>query len=80
MPKLHIPGPSGYAITACGRQLNNHRNTRVQDTANVVLADTAGAYFDSLDKGKACRHCGRAVGLLPKIARSMRNSPDGEDE
>ena len=76
--KLHIP--SGFAATACGRQLNNHRDARAQDAANAAIASTTGEYLQALQDGKACRHCGRVAGLVPKLVRVTRNTSDEESE
>lgn len=76
--KLHIPGPSGTA-TACARQLNNHRDTRAQLADKVTIAATAEEYISALRDGKACRHCGRAAKLLPKITRAPTRH-EGEND
>ncbi len=80
MPKLHIPGLGGRAATACARQLNNHRASRAQDAANATVATSLAEYSIALQDGKACRHCGRAVGLLPKLIRTVRTINNEESE
>lgn len=79
MPKLHIPG-SGKAATACGRQLNNHRADRVQDSSNAAIAGSLDEYLTALEQGKACRFCGQASGIIPKPVRRSREEQNWGDE
>ncbi len=76
MLKLHIPAAG--AATACNRQLNNNRAGRAQTAANVSLATSLDEYLAALAKGQACRHCGREVGLVPKLVRVQRDA-NGEE-
>lgn len=78
MPKLHIPGASALQATSCGRQVNNHRSAKAQDAANAVLAESLDKYLEALAKGKACRFCGYASGILAKPARAIADG-EGED-
>lgn len=80
MPKLHIPGSPGLTVTACGRQLNNHRTTKAQDAIGAAVSTTAQEYLTALASGKACRHCGREAGLLPRLTRTVQNSEDSDNE
>ena len=77
--KLHIPGVSGNT-TLCGRQLNNHRSARAQDAANATVATSLQQYLDALAQRKACRHCGRVAGILPKLVRVTRNTDSDEGD
>lgn len=77
MPKLHIPGP-GLQRTACARQLNNHRADRAQDAVGASLATNIHEYLTALADGKACRHCGRAAGIVPRITRAIADD-EGEE-
>ncbi len=90
MPKLHLPLFTAevkptiaesldtiQSLPVCGRQLNNHRSARAQNSANAQFADTVEQYLAALAKGQACRHCGREAGLVPKLVRVQ---PQHEDE
>lgn len=78
--KLHIPGPGGKPL--CGRQLVNDRSGRTQTDSGRSLAATLDQYMAELVKGKACRHCGREAGILPRIIRTVRAEAeeDNNDE
>lgn len=71
MSKLHIPG-SDPSRPLCGRQLNNHRDSRAQLSDKVTIAGSYEEYLNGLGNGKACRHCGRVAGLVPKLVRRVR--------
>lgn len=90
MPKLHLPYPTQAALPLCGRQLNNHSDTRAQlhDRAEIgTVADWTVEFHKP--KSKACRFCARAAGFLPPLpspaeraaARAaMADDSEGEDE
>lgn len=80
MSKLHIPGPEGFALTSCGRQLNNHRADRAQDAKGASLAVSLTEYMDALKSRKACRHCGRASGILPRVIRAPIRTDWGDSD
>lgn len=76
--KLHIPGPGAGPL--CGRQLNNHRSEGSQVSDRAVLAPTYEAFLTGLNEGKACRHCARAAGLLPRLVRGPRFEGDEAED
>lgn len=94
MSKLHIPFLTAevkptisesldtiQSFPLCGRQLNNHRSARSQDSVNATMAGTLEEYMAALADGKACRHCGRVAGLVPKLVRQSKDldSDEGDD-
>lgn len=60
---------------ACGRQLNNHREARAQLQDRALLVDfegfkvALGNSLLNLPGYKACRHCAKATGLLPRVSK-----------
>lgn len=87
MGKLHLESLGG---PLCGRQLNNHRETRSQIADKVQFASSTEQFLQALKtgeyqdevaavflKGGACRHCAREAGLLPRVTRAIA---DGEGE
>lgn len=75
--KLHIPSPTPNK-PLCGRQLVNDRTGRTQTDAGRSLAGSLDEYLAALSKRKACRHCGREAGIIPKIIRSARQDSNEE--
>lgn len=81
MPKFHLRHPADASLPFCGRQLNNHRDTRSQlhdsvafaaDTSEFVLALNGLGQFK---RPSACRHCARVAGMLPPLKRPARHQP-----
>lgn len=93
MGKLHLPMLTAevkptlaesldtiQAVPLCGRQLNNHRGARAQDSVNAKMAITVEEYLVELSRGNACKHCGRVAGILPKLVRVSRDTDNEESD
>lgn len=76
--KLHLNLSSQ---PACGRQLNNHRQARSQQSDAMLLAPSYEVFLLALTapKPKACRHCARAAGLLPPVTRRQLEPEDSDE-
>lgn len=88
MSKLHLPlsrGDSLESLTVtpyCGRQLNNDRTARAQTASRIAYAGSVVEYLQALSTGRpgACKHCGRAARLVPRITRTVREQDSDEGE
>lgn len=78
--KLHLArgGIDGLnTMPICGRQLNNHRAERRQQSDRVELATCVEEFTYQLLSRKACTHCATRAGLLVRPGYEVE---DGEDE
>lgn len=88
MSKLHLPLSQGDSLDSltvspyCGRQLNNDRTGRAQTASQVSYAGSVDEYLEALRTGRpgACKHCGRAAGILPRLTRTVRDEQDSDGE
>lgn len=73
--KLHIQlASTGKPL--CGRQLVNHRSAREQTDAGRDFATNTEQFMTALGERKACRHCAREAGLIPRVTRTVRDEMD----
>lgn len=75
--KLHLPTASGSPL--CGRQLNNHRAQKSQQSDKITFAQSPDEFAYQLMSGKACRHCGYASGMLIKTIEKFENEEPSDD-
>lgn len=78
--KLHLPAGNLAHLPLCGRQLDNLRSSATQDSSRAAIAQTIGEFVAAFQRGEACRHCARAVGMLSRITRGPRFEGDSEED
>lgn len=81
MAQLHLPSPVSVSLPLCGRQLNNDREHRAQTVKQAVIAmdlDEFHRALGAIPRGKACKHCARSAGILPKLTRVVRTEEEEE--
>ncbi len=74
--KLHLPSKLNLALPLCGRVLSRdgELSFRDQRSMRTIVNSTQAKNIHERD---LCRHCLRAIGVLPALVRKPRK-PEGE--
>lgn len=73
---LHLPLPANPQLPLCGRVLSRNASLTIRDhhsmltnTSAAISAMASGFAPAMFKPQRVCRHCQRAVGLLPPLGR-----------
>lgn len=80
MNRQHLPSGQNPGLPLCGRLLSRDALLSFRDQRSMIVSSLAQPELNAHLRApvKPCRHCLRAAGLLPPLARSRRYDPDAE--